>query len=136
MFKKPAIEPTKPTNTMSNKRVFCSFDYDNDKNLKELLIGQSKNSDSPFEVSDWSMKEAAPEPSWEEEAEKRIKRSDVVIVVLGSKTHSAPGVKKEVKMARDNSVSIFQLKLRTRILPQLLTEDLSTTGRGRTLRIC
>ncbi|MCX6880651.1 MAG: TIR domain-containing protein [Verrucomicrobia bacterium] len=95
---------------MSKKRVFCSFDYDNDKNLKDLLIGQSKNSDSPFEVSDWSMKEAAPEPSWEEEAEKRIKRSDVVIIVLGSKTHSAPGVKKEVKMARDNSVSIFQIK--------------------------
>jgi len=95
---------------MAKKRVFCSFDFDNDKNLKDLLIGQSKNSDSPFEVSDWSMKEAAPEPSWEEEAEKRIKRSDVVIVVLGSKTHSASGVKKEVTMARDNDVRTFQLK--------------------------
>lgn len=97
---------------MSKKRVFCSFDFDNDKNLKDLLIGQSKNSDSPFEVSDWSMKEAAPEPSWADEAEKRIKRSDVVIVVLGSKTHSASGVKKEVKMARDHEVRIFQLKPR------------------------
>lgn len=56
------------------------------------------------------MKEAAPEPSWEEEAEKRIKRSDVVIIVLGSKTYRASGVKKEVKMARDNGVRTFQLK--------------------------
>ena len=95
---------------MSKKRIFCSFDFDNDKNLKDLLIGQSKNSDSPFEVSDWSMKEAAPEPSWEVEAEKRIKRSDVMIIVLGSKTYSASGVKKEVKLARDNNIKIFQLK--------------------------
>ena len=93
---------------MVKKRVFCSFDYDNDKNLKDLLIGQSKNPDSAFEVSDWSMKEAAP--SWEEEAEGRIKRSDQVIIVLGDKTHSASGVKKEVEMTRDNNVSIFQLQ--------------------------
>ena len=54
------------------------------------------------------MKEAAP--SWEEEAEGRIKRSDQVIIVLGDKTHSASGVKKEVEMTRDNNVSIFQLQ--------------------------
>ena len=93
-----------------SKRVFCSFDFDNDKNLKELLIGQAKNPDSPFEVSDWSMKEAAPEPKWEEEAERRIKNSDQVIIVLGEKTHSASGVKKEVAMARNNDVAVFQLQ--------------------------
>ncbi len=95
---------------MVKKRVFCSFDYANDKNLKDLLIGQSKNPDSAFEVSDWSMKEAAPEPSWEEKAEGRIKCSDHVIIVLGDKTHSASGVKKEVEMTRDNNVSILQLQ--------------------------
>ena len=89
---------------MVKKRVFFSFDYDNDNNLKDLLIGQSKNPDSAFEVSDWSA------PSWEEEAEGRIKRSDQVIIVLGDKTHSASGVKKEVEMTRDNNVSIFQLQ--------------------------
>ena len=97
---------------MSRKRVFCSFDFDNDKSLKNLLVGQSRNPDSPFEVSDWSLKEAAPEPSWAEEAEMRIKRSDVVIILLGSKTHSASGVKKEVKMAKNNRIRIFQLKTR------------------------
>ena len=95
---------------MSKTRVYVSFDYDNDKNLKDLLVGQSRNSDSPFEIIDWSMKEAAPEPKWEEEAEKRIKRSDVVVVLLGTKTYSASGVKKEVRMAHDNDVRIFQLK--------------------------
>ncbi|MCX4804743.1 hypothetical protein OG594_24545 [Streptomyces sp. NBC_01214] len=40
------------------KRVFVSFDYDYDKSLKDLLIGQAKNPDSPLEVDDWSIKEA------------------------------------------------------------------------------
>ena len=47
------------------KKVFVSFDFDNDKALKEFIIGQSKLPDSPFEVADWSMKEAAPQRSWE-----------------------------------------------------------------------
>ena len=36
------------------RRVFVSFDFDNDKKLKDFIIGQSKLPDSPFEVSDWS----------------------------------------------------------------------------------
>ena len=47
--------------TVAKKPVFVSFDFDNDKNLKELLVGQSRNDDSPFEVIDHSLKEAAPE---------------------------------------------------------------------------
>jgi len=49
---------------MAKKRVFISFDFDNDKTLKDFIIGQAKNEDSPFEVSDYSLKEAAPEKDW------------------------------------------------------------------------
>lgn len=45
---------------MTKKKVFISFDFDNDLKLKNLLAGQAKLSDSPFEISDWSLKEAAP----------------------------------------------------------------------------
>ena len=94
---------------MSKKNVFVSFDFDNDKPLKEFLVGQSKNSDSPFEVADWSMKEAAPQRNWEDEAESRIKRSDLVLVMVGPETHKAPGVLKEVEMARRNNIRIVQV---------------------------
>ncbi len=94
---------------MSKTNVFVSFDFDNDKPLKEFIIGQSKNSDSPFEVADWSMKEAAPQRNWEEEAESRIKRSNLVVVMVGPKTHRAPGVLKEVEMARRNNIRIVQV---------------------------
>ena len=89
--------------------VFVSFDFDNDKELKHLIIGQSKNPDSPFEVTDWSMKEAAPERNWEVEAEKRIIRAEVVLVVVGQKTYKAPGVLKEVAMAREHNKKIAQI---------------------------
>lgn len=40
------------------KRVFISFDYDNDSDLKTLLVGQARNSDSPFEVIDMSINDS------------------------------------------------------------------------------
>ena len=91
------------------KRVYVSFDFDKDKVLKDFIIGQSKNPDSPFEVADWSMKEAAPQRSWEDEARDRINRSDVVIVMVGQSTHKAPGVLKEIRMARDAKIPIYQI---------------------------
>ena len=45
---------------MAKKKVFVSFDFDNDKTLKEFLIGQAKLADSPFEVSDHSLKDLNP----------------------------------------------------------------------------
>ena len=90
-------------------RVFVSFDFDNDKIVKDFIVGQSKLSDSPFEISDWSMKEAAPQANWEAEARARISRSDMVIVMVGSKTYKAPGVLKEVKIARVLKKPIYQI---------------------------
>lgn len=91
------------------KRVFVSFDFDNDKELKVFIIGQAKLPDSPFEVVDCSMKEAAPQANWPTVAEKKIKSADIVVVMVGPKTHRASGVLKEVKMARDNGIPIVQI---------------------------
>jgi len=91
------------------KSAFVSFDFDNDKALKEAMIGQAKLPDSPFTMTDWSMKEAAPQSDWKAEAEARIKRSDVVIVMVGEDTHKAPGVLAEVGMARRNRIKIVQV---------------------------
>ena len=94
---------------MAKKRVFVSFDFDNDKVLKDFIIGQSKLTDSPFEVIDTSLKEAAPMKTWEDKARVAIKRSDLVIVMVGPSTHRAPGVLKEVAMARDEDIPIVQV---------------------------
>jgi len=94
---------------MAKKKVFVSFDFDNDKVLRDFIIGQAKLGDSPFEVSDYSLKEAAPEKDWEAKARAAISRSDVFIVMLGSKTIDAPGVLKEVAMAQEFNKTRFQV---------------------------
>lgn len=94
---------------MSKKKVFVSFDFDNDRVLKDFIIGQARLADSPFEVIDHSLKEAAPEPDWPKKARAAIKRSELVLVVVGPKTHKAQGVLKEVAMAREEGVPIVQI---------------------------
>ena len=91
------------------QRAFISFDFDDDQVLKHFFAGQFKLPESPFVAADWSMKEAAPQVNWEWEAEGRISRSDVVIVLVGPKTHRAPGVRKEVAIARKLRKPIVQV---------------------------
>lgn len=94
---------------MAKKKVFVSFAFDNDKALKEFLIGQAKHEDSPFEVADHSLKEAAPEKDWLDKATAAIRRADVFIIMLGPKTKTAPGVIKEVKVANELYKSRLQI---------------------------
>jgi hypothetical protein len=81
-------------------KLFVSFDFDNDKKLYDFIIGQAKLPDAPFQVSDVSLKEAAPERNWEIKARAAITRADKFLVMLGPKTCFAPGVKKEIAIAR------------------------------------
>jgi len=94
---------------MAKKRVFVCFDFDNDKVLKDFIIGQSRLPDSPFEVIDHSLKEAAPEKNWQIKARAAIKRSDLVIVMVGQSTHRALGVLKEVIIAKEELKPIVQI---------------------------
>lgn len=95
---------------MSRKtRVFVSFDFDNDQKLKTFILAQAKNSDSPFEIENWSLNEPAPQSAWKKEAAKRIARSDVVLVMVGPETHRSPGVLAEVAIANDLKVPVRQI---------------------------
>jgi hypothetical protein len=93
---------------MSKKKVFISYDYDNDESLKHLLVGQSKNTDSPFELADWSIKEHIT-GDWKAKAKTRIKGVDVVVVICGKKTHTATGVSAELAIAQEVGVPYFLL---------------------------
>lgn len=99
-------------NTSENQRrnVFISFDYDNDARLKDALVGQSRYPNSPFAVSDFSMKEAAPQSKWRSEARKRISRCSVVAVICGRHTDKAAGVSAEIRIARDLGKPYFLLR--------------------------
>ncbi len=94
---------------MAKKRVFISFDYDNDETLKIFLVGQSKHEDSPFELADWSIKEPITS-DWKTKARTRIKSVDVVAVICGQNTDKAVGVSAEVSIAQEEKIPYFLLK--------------------------
>ena len=88
-------------------RVFVSFDYDHDNDLKVLLVGQARNPDSPFEIEDWSVKTAST--GWKADARNRISRSHQVIVLCGWHTDTAAGVNVELSLATELGVPYFFL---------------------------
>ena len=95
---------------MANKtRVFISFDYDNDSKIKELLVGQAINPETPFEFVDWSIKEHL-QGDWEQKANNRIRSVDVVCILCGTKTHTAKGVSAELRIAQREKIPYFCLK--------------------------
>ena len=94
---------------MGKKRTFISFDYDHDNDLKVLLVGQSRNNDSPFEITDMSIKEAI-DKNWKEYAKKIIKSCDVVCVICGEHTDTASGVAAEIAIAQEAKVPYFLLR--------------------------
>ena len=94
---------------MAKTRVFTSFDFDHDEDLRNLLVGQSKNSDSPFEMADWSVKEPMT-GNWKDKVRTRIKSTEQVIVICGEHTDSASGVSVEVTIAQEEKKPYFLLK--------------------------
>ena len=74
--------------TMPTKRVFISFDFDHDEELRDALIAQAKNPGSPFEIVDYSVREPF-ESKWRDKVRSRIRKTDLTIVICGEHTHTA-----------------------------------------------
>jgi CHASE2 domain-containing sensor protein len=92
---------------MADPRAFISFDFDHNETEKNLFVGQSKNSKTPFSIQDWSAKSSMPQSQWEAIVKDKINKSNMLIVLVGKTMASATGVAKEIKMAKDQSVPLF-----------------------------
>jgi hypothetical protein len=95
---------------MAKTRVFVSYDYEYDSDLKETFIAQSKLPDSPFSINDLSLSEVVPD--WQQQARKAIDSCDVFIALLGNHSYQAQGMRREVKMVRQLGKKRFQLRKR------------------------
>lgn len=92
---------------MADPRAFISFDFDHNENEKNLFVGQSKNSRTPFSIQDWSAKSSLPQYQWEEIVKEKINKCNMLIVLVGKTMASAIGVSKEIKFAKDQNVPFF-----------------------------
>ena len=90
------------------KKAYICFDYDNDLELKECLVGQAKNPDSPFSISDYSIKQEI-ESNWKYYARHKIRLADVVIVICGRHTDTARGVATELSITQEEGKEYFLL---------------------------
>ena len=95
---------------MAKLKVFVSFDFETDHSLKGDLVAQAERLDSPFSVTDVSLKEREPEQEWLSKAKRAIANCDVFVVILGRNTHNAPGVLKEIAIATGMNKRRFQLR--------------------------
>lgn len=93
---------------MAISRAFISFDFDHDEDLRNLLAGQAKHPDSPFEIRDRSLKEPLT-GDWRDKVRRRMDNIDVVIIICGEHTHTAAGVAAELTIAREKQKRYFLL---------------------------
>jgi hypothetical protein len=93
---------------MAKQRIFISFDYDNDSDIKTMLAGQAKLSDSPFDFIDASVKEPLT-GDWKDKVRRRLRNCDQMIVLCGTRTYTANGVASELKIAQELGLPYFHL---------------------------
>ena len=93
---------------MAKPRVFISFDYDHDLDIKTMLAGQAKLPDSPFDFTDASVQDHLT-GDWKEKVKQRIKNADQVCVLCGEYTDTATGVNAEVRIAQELGKPYFLL---------------------------
>jgi response regulator RpfG family c-di-GMP phosphodiesterase len=93
---------------MNKQRVFISFDYDHDEDIKIMLAGQAKLEDSPFDFKDASVKEHMT-GDWKEKVKRRLNNCDQVIFLCGTSTHTATGVAAELNIAKEIGIPYFLL---------------------------
>ena len=96
------------TTTPSVPRVFISFDFDHDDDLRNALVGQARYTNSPFNITNWSLKEALT-GDWKKKVRDRINQTTLTVVICGHYTHTASGVSAELEITRELSNPYFLL---------------------------
>jgi hypothetical protein len=87
---------------MGKKRIFISFAIE-DKTLRDFLVGQAKNENSPFEFVDMSVKKPW-DSSWKTNCRTRIKGCDGVIIIVTKNSKKADGQLWEVKCSKEEGI--------------------------------
>jgi len=86
------------------KIIFVAFAIE-DEYIRNMIKGQSLNTNSPFQYVDISVKEAYEE-DWKKKVRTRIRRSDGVLVVVSKNSLSSSGQKWEIQCAKEERKKI------------------------------
>ncbi len=93
---------------MADKKVvFVAFAIE-DERQRDLLVGQSLHTATPFEFIDMSVKEPYDE-AWKERVRTRIKRSDGLIALVSSSSLNSSGQKWEISCAKEEGKKVLAI---------------------------
>ena len=87
-----------------SKRIFISFAIE-DENLRNMLVGQARNNNSPFEFVDMSVKQPW-DHAWKTQCRTKIKGCDGVIAIVTNNSKNADGQIWEINCAREESIPV------------------------------
>jgi len=102
------VTPNKTKRMANDKIIFVAFAIE-DEGQRNLLKGQSLHTDSPFEYTDMSVKEAY-ETGWKEKVATRIRRSDGVIVLVSKNSLASTGQAWEISCAKEENKPILGIR--------------------------
>ena len=87
---------------MTNKRIFISFAIE-DSTLRDFLVGQARNVNSPFEFVDMSVKQPW-DSHWKTNCRTTIKGCDGALIIVTKNTKNANGQLWEVKCIKEELI--------------------------------
>ena len=99
---------------MAKKKIFVSYDYDNDRHYKYLLLAWDQNSEFDFAMSDQSADVSIR--SYDAAAIKRaisakINAATRLLCVVGSGTHRSDWVAWEIEKAKELGKKLVAVKI-------------------------
>ncbi len=86
------------------KTIFVAFAIE-DQKIRDMIKGQSLNTESPFEYIDMSVKEAYSE-EWKKRVRTRILRSNGVLAIVSKHSLKSSGQKWEIQCAKAEKVHV------------------------------
>lgn len=108
-------------------RVFVSFAIE-DKNLRDLLIGQKRNPLNPIEFTDFSVKKPW-DSSWKTQCRARIKGCAGMIGIVTPNTPKAEGQLWELKCAFNEDIPLLLIHGHPNAAERLSSLPKEITGR-------
>lgn len=98
---------------MATKRVFVSYDYDNDKHYKNLLVAWDANKDFDFYINDQSVDvsvDSTNATTIKQAISAKLNSSTYFLCIVGSKASNSSWVSWEIKKAVELKKKIIAVK--------------------------
>lgn len=99
---------------MARNTVFISFDYDNDRHYKNLLVAWDKNKEFDFEIYDGSLKDSINSTNAayvKSQIKPKILAAPKLLCIVGRESAKSDWIAWEIQTAIDNKKKLIGVKI-------------------------